>query len=293
MQDSSADVALDAIYAFGTLAVDPGGNARRQLLLASGPELTALVAAGRPELRLAALRVLGRVFHRRADEGPVNDSVGDAIVVALNDSDRAIRAAATEALGRIRYERAVQALADLYQYFGRGEAADQALDALARVGHRSSVSFMTAALTTKVSTTRRIAIEGLARIGDRGHVTTVQAALAGERDEAVLLAGSFAAVRLANGKLDAIVNALTQARRREQAFNYLIELAPGRAPEFAAHAQNADATVRADVADILGLAGDPSALAVVEAMMRDRDPRVARAAERAVARLRAATRRPS
>jgi hypothetical protein len=36
---------------------------------------------------------------------------------------------------------------------------------------------------------------------------------------------------------------------------------------------------------VLGLAGDPAAIAVVEPLTSDRDPLVARAAERALARL--------
>jgi HEAT repeat protein len=291
MYDSSPDVAIESLYAFGALAVDLAGNARRQLLLGSGPELSALAtAAGRPAARLAAVRVIGRVFGRRPDDLPINDSVGDAAVMALNDGDRAIRAAAADALGRMRYERAVQALTDLYQFHGRGEAADEVLDVLARIAHRSSVNFMAAALTTSVARTRRIAIEGLARMGDPAHAATVQAALAGERDASVILAGAFAAVRLGTGRLDALIDALGDARRREQAFNYLIELAPGRADQFGPYTQNPQASVRTDLADILGLAADPAGLPVVESLMRDRDAQVAHAAERAASRLRAATR---
>jgi len=40
---------------------------------------------------------------------------------------------------------------------------------------------------------------------------------------------------------------------------------------------------------VLGLAGDPAALPLAESLSKDADPQVARAAERAVARLRAAS----
>jgi HEAT repeat protein len=39
------------------------------------------------------------------------------------------------------------------------------------------------------------------------------------------------------------------------------------------------------MADALGLAGDPAAIAAIEPLTNDKDPEVARAAERAVARL--------
>jgi HEAT repeat protein len=38
--------------------------------------------------------------------------------------------------------------------------------------------------------------------------------------------------------------------------------------------------------EILGVAGDPAALTLVEPLLKDPDPQVARAAERALARLR-------
>ena len=39
--------------------------------------------------------------------------------------------------------------------------------------------------------------------------------------------------------------------------------------------------------EVLGLAGDPAAIAVIEPLMQDRVPEVSRAAEVAIARLRA------
>jgi HEAT repeat protein len=245
IRDSNPDVAIEALYAFGTLAVDTAGRARRELLLGSAPELAAMLTGQSPAIRMAALRVLGRLFEGRASDTTVPESVGDAVIVALNDSDRALRAAATDAVGRMRYARAVQALTDLYQYYSRGEDADRALDALARIAHRSSVHFMTAALTTKTPTTKRIGIEGIARIGDRANAAIVQAALSRERDEAVLLAGSFAAARLANAKLDDLTSALARPRRREQAFGYLLELTRDPNPAVARAAEQAVAQLRA------------------------------------------------
>jgi HEAT repeat protein len=48
--------------------------------------------------------------------------------------------------------------------------------------------------------------------------------------------------------------------------------------------------VRLDVVEALGLGGDPAALGILEPVMKDHDPQVARAAERAAARLRRAQR---
>jgi HEAT repeat protein len=48
---------------------------------------------------------------------------------------------------------------------------------------------------------------------------------------------------------------------------------------------DSDPQIRIDTIDALGLAGDPSAIAVLEPLAKDVDPQVGRAAERAVARL--------
>jgi len=71
-----------------------------------------------------------------------------------------------------------------------------------------------------------------------------------------------------------------------QARQYLVEIAAGRSTAFNRQAKDPDARLRADVADILGLGSNDAALAIVEPMVGDTDPQVARAAERAVARLR-------
>ena len=132
---------------------------------------------------------------------------------------------------------------------------------------------------------KRVAIEGLARTGDRTTVTEIETALKGERSEAVQLAGSFAAVLLSGTSIEPLGEALSRPRVRERARAYLIEVAPGRTDLFTRYAQDPDPRVRSDVADILGLAGDPAALALVERLTEDGDPQVARAADRAVVRL--------
>jgi HEAT repeat protein len=72
-----------------------------------------------------------------------------------------------------------------------------------------------------------------------------------------------------------------------------VELAPGRAADFMKQLMDPDPHIRLDVVEALGLGGDAAALPIVEPLAKDRDPRVAKAAERAVARLRAAQRRPA
>ena len=288
VHDETPQVALEALYAFGTLGSEPAGRARHDLLLAAAPDLAAMLGVPDPAAHLAALQVAARVFAKGPQDDVVDPALGDAAIGALNDKNTTIRLAAMQALGAMRYERSVQALTQLFRYYGHGNMAEGALDALARIAHSSSTPDFIAQLASKNALLKLLAVEGLARQGDQVRAADIQTALTGERNDALLLGGRFSAVLLTTGSIDPIVEALTRAKLHDQAYAYLLELAPGRSNGFVRQAQDPDAHLRTDVADILGLAGDPAAIAIVEPMQKDRDPLVARAAERAVARLRAA-----
>ena len=153
------------------------------------------------------------------------------------------------------------------------------------IAYPASAPLFVAQLTAKTATFRAIAVEGLARIGDRARLADIQTALANERDVAVSLAEAFATIMLSNGQVDRITETLMKPKLRNQAKQYLIEIAPGRTSLLSRQLQDPEPRIRLDVVDALGLAGDPAALPMIEPLKNDRDPQVARAAERAVARL--------
>jgi HEAT repeat protein len=271
------------LYAFGVLAVGPRGAARRDLLRAAGPDLAALIGVPDPARRYAAVRVIGRVFARRAQDDPIEEIVGDAVITALNDPDRAVKLAAMQALGTLRYGRAVQALTDLFQYHGTGESAEAALDAIARIAHEASQPLLAVQVGAKSAALRGIAAEGLARLADASQLAGIQKALAAERSDSLALTLAFASAMLSGAPLGPIAEGLTRPKLHDQAKEYLVELAPGRASMFTQQLQDPDARIRADVLDVLALGGDVAALPLVEKALTDRDRQVARAAERAVA----------
>jgi HEAT repeat protein len=286
VRDTTPRVAVEALYALGTLGTQQNGDARRELLRAVGPDLAAFIGSSDPGMRFAAVRVIGRLFAKRAQDEAIEATVGDAVITALNDRDRAVKNAAMAALGAMRYDRGVRALSDLFAYYGKGDAAEGALDALAHIGHPTSLPLFTAQLASKTASLRMIAIEGMARSGDRAQLPAIQAAVDKELEGAVSLAGSFAMVLLANAPTDQVSDALGRPRLREQAKRYVIEIAPGRTATFSHQLLDSDVQIRIDVIDALGLAGDPAAIPVLEPLINDPDPQVARAAARAVARLR-------
>jgi HEAT repeat protein len=291
--DDNAYIGLEALYAFGALAPNAAPRDLRDLLAAGAPEFAAFVGAAEPAQRVAALRVIGRVFARQPSDPPAPTALGDSIVIALNDQERLVRSAASAALGTIRYERAVQALLELFQHYRRGVVAEELLDALARIGHGAAKPVMVAALENGSTSLKRAAVEGLARLNDGAALSAAEELLNRDRSESVRLARAFASARLGRGGLDEIVTALARTTLRDQALGYLIELAPGRAAALGRHAQDPDAATRRDIADTLGVSGDQAARPIVDTLTRDPDPRVSQAAARAAARLSAPARRPS
>ena len=118
----------------------------------SGPDIAAFIGSSDPAMRYAGVRVLGRVFARRAQDEAIESTVGDAVITALNDNDAGVRSAAMQALGAMRYARGVQALSDLFTYHGKGEAAEAALIALAHIAHPASAPLFAAQLSEQAST---------------------------------------------------------------------------------------------------------------------------------------------
>lgn len=193
LHDDNPQVALEALYAFGTLAPREAGSNRLAMLAAGAPELASMLGASDPAFRLAALRVIGRVYEQQPGDPPVEPTLGDAVIGALNDKD--LRPAAMDALGAMRYARAVQALTDLFRYFGRGDLAEASLDALARIGNPSSTALFAEQLSATDPAMRMSAIEGLARAGDRASATLIEP-LTKDRDSGVAAAATRAVARL-------------------------------------------------------------------------------------------------
>lgn len=279
--DQTASVAVDALYTFGLLAENAYRGERTAMLDASS-SLSDLLSSKSADVRIAAAEVIGRVFERRPGEPPVEPAVGDALINALNDDVLYVRRNATEALGRLRAERAVQALTDAYEYHGRGADAVLALTALARVAHESSVPLFTSNLTSRDGALKAAAIEGLARTGDATQAATIAEAVRDDRRANVALAGNFAAAMLGEGLIDLIVGGLTRQSTRDRAMLYLTELVPGRAHIFSPHMPDPMSALRIDLLSAVGRSNDEFAADLAQGLRNDADPSVARAATRAV-----------
>lgn len=273
--DRTARIRFDAIHALGVIA-EPGSpmtanveTARRLMTGLQQPD---------PVMRAATARVLGRLRVAAA---------GDALIAMLNDKNELVQQFAAEALGWIRHDRAVQSLTDRVAYFGKGDRANEALLALARIGHGSSRELFRARLTDADPVARRAAVEGLGRVRDRASLDQIRTMAKNDASNDVRLAALFALTALGESQLAGIALVVGRDGLGPQARDYLLELGPAAAPAVAAAMTTAsDPRARAELTHLIGFIGGANDVPALETMTRDADPRAARAAADALARLR-------
>lgn len=269
VDDENAKVRLEAIYALGVMAKPPLADGAAQLVIKALDHYDAAVRAG-------AARVAGRLQVKAA---------GDALIKAVNDSNAQVRMASMRALGEIGEARAVQALTDQFTFYGKGEGAWAALEALARIAHSSSVPLFKARLSDRDPFLRRASAEGLGRSGDTSETSALETGAGNDDSEMVRAAMAFALQKLGRNYVPRLVDVLDTPRMVPQVQGYLLELGPSLAPTLISHLQDPDAAIRARIAELLGAFGGDAALAALQPLTQDRDREVMNAATRAIERI--------
>jgi HEAT repeat protein len=242
------------------------------------PDLLAVVRADRDDgLRFDGVRALRKI---------ADASIADQLVGFLNVNSDTVRNELIATLGSMRYRGAVPELTRIVEQTKRTNAAcTLALAALADIADPASASVFDGLKADKIEMLRVYANEGLARTADANTKTAISAARLVERSPRVRVAQAFALLRMGEAEyLDELIRGLEYSSTRDLAREYLLETRPAdRQALFAP--RSARAAVRAELADVLGLLGDPDALPRLQEMAHDRDGDVARAAERAARRI--------
>lgn len=267
--DENARVRIEAIYALGVVARPPFPNEFDEALIK-------VLDHYDPSMRAAAARVVGKLEVK---------SAAAALIRAINDSNPGVRYAAMRALGMLRDETAVAALTEQLNFYGRGEGAWSAIDALARIGHASSVPVFKQRLTDKDPFIRRAAAEGLGRVGAASEIAALEVGAGNDPSEMVRAAMAFALQKLGRNYIARLADLMDSAKMAAQVADYFIELGPAIVPALTAHLQDSDAAIRANVASVVGALGGDAALAALQPLTQDRDRDVVRAATRAIERI--------
>ena len=268
VDDENSRVRLEAIHAVGVLGTS-GMPADAQ------PALIKALDHYDPAVRAAAARVTARIGAKPA---------GEALIKAINDSNREVRYAAMRALGALDEERAVESLTEQLTYYGKGEGAVAALDALARIANPASLPVFTAHLTSKDPHLRRAAAEGLGRLGDTAQMGDLQAGAGNDPSAPVRAAMAFALQKLGYHYIPRLVDFMQSDDMVLQVQAYLVELGTPIEKELLPRLLEPEEVIRARVAEVLGAIGGDSSVAALQ-HIKDKDRSVVLAAERAVERI--------
>jgi HEAT repeat protein len=270
LDDQHRRVRLEAIYTLGALARTP---------LPDGAEARLIEALEHPDpvVRAGAARVIGRLSVT---------SAADALFAAVNDGNADVRHAAMGALGRIKDERAVRALTEQFNYYGRGPGAAAALEALARIGHASSIDLFKSALDSKDPAVRRAAAEGLGRAGATSELETLLVEASLDESQEVRAAMTFAVVKLGSSYTTRLLDFLELDATARQVQRYLLELGPSTVPELLVRLHEFEDTTRRRVVEVLGLVAGARAVDALTPLTRADDPGLAGAAATSIERIR-------
>ena len=206
------------------------------------------------------------------------------------DPDLPVRLAAMRAVGEIREARALAALQQQLDYYRGGIAGRTALEALARIAHRSSANLFAEERFSKSDAHRRYAYEGIARLGGIPEADAVapERLLTEERDEEVAAAMAFALAAAQRPYIDRLVQALADPDTANQAIDYLVEVGAAQPSALMPFLHHSDPIVRERMATVAGFVGDAGAEAALSQLTTDGSPTVRRAAEVALIRRRGA-----
>ncbi|HEX6324782.1 MAG TPA: HEAT repeat domain-containing protein [Vicinamibacterales bacterium] len=269
LDDANERVRFEAVHALGALAKPP-------LSLPQTRRLVAALDHYDPIVRAASARVIARLQVKAAE---------DALILAIGDSNQAVRQFAMYALGELGSEKAIPALKHQIENYRSNTQATWALLALAKIAHASTADLFRQYLAAKDPGFRAASAEGLGRVGADDFVPQLEQRLQGERGPAVQLAYFFALQKLGRNYLEHIVNALQRDETAPQAMEYLIELGPGIAKELTPYLASREDNVRGRVAQVLGLIGTADVVPALESARLDRNEAVARAIAAAIDRI--------
>jgi HEAT repeat protein len=274
VDDDHKRVRSEAIYALGVVATPP-------LRPEAAERLTAALDHKDPTVRAGAARVIGRLKVASASDG---------LFKAINDSSAEVRYAAMRALGMLGDERAVKALTEQFTYYGKGEGAYSALEALARIAHPSSTELFKANVRNRDVWVQRAAIEGMGRRGDASEEDEFRRLVTDAESDMIRAATAYALQKLGKNYMPRVLDAAEWEGIGPQVQEYLLEFGPSVVDDaMLLRLREPDDRTRVYVVEVLGLMGNRRALQAITPLTKDKNPTVAAAAANAIERIKSRT----
>jgi HEAT repeat protein len=181
------------------------------------------------------------------------------------------------------------ALRQMYEASRRKDLGPRALACLSRIADAGQADLFRELVSDPDPETRRLAVEGLGRVADTSLLPAFKKDYQRERNDELKLAYAFALTLLGDRAfLDTIVLSLPSRTLGRRARGYLLEMGRSLLPDLYPYLTDPDATIRAELCDVLGAVGDPDAISRLAPLLGDPSTKVADRANRAVERLRRA-----
>jgi HEAT repeat protein len=232
-----------------------------------------------------------RAFYKIGDP-----SAGQVIIPLILDPDKKVHDEAIFTLGRLQVVEAVPHLKQLYEsgveerqtvlgfvpVSGKDDLQKKLLEALAYIGDPSCGDLFLNALSDSREIYRLYASEGLGRIGDSRYVTEVSRQYLREKSGDVKMALSYALFHL--GREEHLIE-LVAGLDSDQVYYYLLEMDAGEVTKLYPYLRESDHSIRVRLLEILGLRGDPSAVAVIQELSGSHNMELASAANLALRRI--------
>ena len=267
LRDEDPSLREQAALALGIL------NARKAL-----PALANALRDPDPGVRGAAATAIGKV-------GTAAD--GTALVPLLADEDTAVRNRVLQAIGVLRVREAGGPLRQMYEASRRRESGVRVLAALSRIADPGQAELFHEVVQDPDPERKRLGIEGLGRISDPSRLPAFKKDYQREKSDELRLAYSFALTLLGDRAfVDTIVLNLPSRTLGTRSRDYLLEMGSDVLPDLYPYLGDPEPEVRAALADVMALIGDPDAIARLTPLVNDPSPKVADRANRAVERLR-------
>ena len=210
----------------------------------------------------------------------------DFLTAHVADPSPATRSAIAAALGRIGGDRALPPLLELLRDMV-DEVRIAAARALGDVGSPLAVNALIDEMADENPPVRVAAVEALGRIGSQETVDILSRASSEDPDSGVRKTAMAALRRLSAGSITQPIQALSgnDLGERIRAVSQLLEQGKAATLPLTELLTNAEPTLRASAAEVLGTLGDTSALSALTAALADTDDRVRLSATTALGRI--------
>jgi HEAT repeat protein len=212
---------------------------------------------------------------------------GQALIPLLKHSDKDIVMDSARVLGQFRYRQALPELQQFMDYSRDQDLKRVALQAISRIGDRSSEPTIKKYLSSDDKELRQYAIEGLGRMKLPQYTEFLEREFQREDNRQIKLALCYSLFAIGDtAYIDTLIRSIDDRLYKNQVREYFMELGEPALPKMAEYLRVSDEGFKVQVIRIMGEMHQPKAIQYLEPYMKDKNLEIAQAATDAIRELR-------